>query len=65
MATYVCTNLVGNVCTNWEQAQLMNGLDYLAITQQQASELLIASLSVVFSAWLIRQVLNVILQRRY
>lgn len=65
MAKYVCTNLIGNVCTQWEQYDNSSWLDALAITRQQADEIIISSLIVVFGAWAVRQVLNLILKRRY
>lgn len=62
---YDCTKLVGNVCVEWQPATETNWLDALAITQTQAAQLTTAMLVVVFSAWILRQVLNVIIGRRY
>lgn len=70
MANYVCSELetVRNIyggydCKHWLEYQ--TSVDMLAITEQQADMILVSSLVVVFTAWIFRQVLNLILRRRY
>lgn len=63
MANYVCTQLVNNVCQSW--AEYQTSLDMLAITTQQRDSILTATLVVIFTAWSYRQVLNMLLRRRY
>lgn len=65
MAKFACTELVGNVCIKWEPMQAVSVLEALAITKQQADDIIVASLIVVFSAWALKQVANVIQRRRY
>lgn len=66
MANYVCANLVGNVCTQWVEATQSSSLiEHLAITPQQADEIIYALLLVFISALTTRYVMNIILQRRY
>lgn len=62
---YDCTELVGNVCVKWQPATNTGILDSFAITKEQANEIAISMLVVWFGAWAIRQVLNLLLKRRY
>lgn len=64
MANYVCASVDNaNNCLQWVEYQ--SALDSLAITPSQASELMLGFLVAVITAYGIRQVMNVILQRRY
>lgn len=63
MANYVCTKLVENVCQSWSEYQ--TSIDMLAITSQQRDSIIVSSLVVVFTAWAYRQVMNMLLRRRY
>lgn len=68
MANYVCSELSPMIeghqtCLSWVEYQ--SSVDMLAITGDQRDMILLASLTVIFSTWCIRQVINVILQRRY
>lgn len=69
MANYVCTELSSpdvngfQNCVAW--TEYVNSLDMLAITQSQANMISTALLTVIFGAWAIRQIQNVILRRRY
>lgn len=63
MANYVCSKLVLNVCHQWVEVQSSTSL--LAITEQQRDAIIISSLIAIFTAWGIRQVLNMIYRRRY
>lgn len=64
MAKYVCEELYNNsVCLKWVEYQ--TSYDMLAITGEQANQIMLATITVIFGAWGIRQVLNILLQRRY
>ena len=63
MDKYVCIQLVDNVCQQWQAYQ--TSMDMLAITGQQRDEILLSILALWFGAYIIRQVLNVVLRRRY
>lgn len=63
MANYVCTQLVENTCQSWQEFHSV--IDMLAITGQQRDEILLSILALWFGAYIIRQVLNVVLRRRY
>lgn len=63
MANYVCTQVVDNVCQQW--AEYQTSIDMLAITTQQRDSIIVATLVVIFTAWSYRQVLNMLLRRRY
>lgn len=69
MANYVCTELSTpdvngfQNCVVW--IEYVNSLDMLAITQAEANMISTSLLLVIFGAWAIRQIHNVILRRRY
>lgn len=63
MANYVCAEPVGQLCNKWVEYQ--TSIDMLAITTQQRDEIIVASLVVIFTAWGYRQILNMLLRRRY
>lgn len=63
MDKYVCVQLVDNVCQQWQAYQ--TSVDMLAITAHERNLILGAMLVLWFSAYGIRQVLNVVLRRRY
>lgn len=64
MANYVCTDLEGNFCTSWVEVP-PSPWQQLAITPQQADDIVNAMLLVFVTAYAIRQVMNVILNRKY
>lgn len=65
MTKYACIELIGNTCVRWEPIANESIIESLAITSEQADQLTIACLLVIFTAWVIRQALNVLLKRRY
>lgn len=62
---YDCIELISNVCVKWQSTTNTSILDSFAITKEQANEIAISVLVVWFGAWAIRQVLNLLLKRRY
>lgn len=64
MANYVCTNLEGSHCTSWAELP-PSPLQQLAITPQQADDIIMALLLVFVTAYGVRQVMNIILNRKY
>ena len=63
MDKYVCVQLVDNVCQQWQAYQ--TSIDMLAITAQERDLILASTLVLWFMAYGIRQVMNVVLRRRY
>lgn len=63
MDKYVCIQLVDNVCQQWQVYQ--TSVDMLVITAHERNLILGSMLVLWFSAYGIRQVLNVVLRRRY
>ena len=63
MDKYVCTQLVHNVCRQWQAYQ--TSADMLAITGSERDIIIASTLVLWFAAYAIRQVMNVILRRRY
>ena len=63
MEKYVCIQLVDNVCHQWQAYQ--TSIDMLAITQSERDIIITSTLVLWFAAYAIRQVMNVILRRRY
>ena len=63
MDKYICVELVNNVCQKWQAYQ--SSVDILAITAHERDLILSATLVLWFGAYGLRQVLNVVLRRRY
>lgn len=63
MDKYVCIQLVDNVCQQWQAYQ--TSIDMLAITQSERDIIIASTLVLWFAAYGIRQVMNIILRRRY
>jgi hypothetical protein len=64
MANYVCKQLVDNTCTTWVEIS-PSFWEHLAITSEQADQIIFSLLIVFVTAFGYRQVTNVILQRKY
>ena len=63
MDKYICVELVNNVCQKWQAYQ--SSVDMLSITAHERYLILSATLVLWFGAYGLRQVLNVVLRRRY
>lgn len=64
MANYVCKQLVDNTCTTWVEISPLFW-EHLAITSEQADQIIFSLLIVFVTAYGVRQVMNVILNRKY
>lgn len=64
MANYQCAKPHGELCHLWVEVQ-PSILEQLAITPQQADDIINAMLIVFISAYAVRQVMNMILNRKY
>lgn len=54
MTTYVCAEVVENICTTWAVSQTW--LDALAITTEQAEQIAVSMVSAMLAAFIIGEI---------